>query len=85
LKCFFSFSLDGKRNKKDQARPDALPPSSGQAVAGQANAHGEVLSLLYYYFMSKVKVCFVFFEPPEALIRLESLDERCLYASEEGD
>ena len=35
--------------KKDQARPEALPPTSGQAVAGQANAHEECFNLIPYY------------------------------------
>jgi hypothetical protein len=48
------FSLMEKGNlkglrKKDQARPDALPPRSGQVVAGQANTHGESFDLIARY------------------------------------
>jgi hypothetical protein len=62
--CLFTFCLDTKSNKKIKAKPNALPPSSGQAVSGQANAHEESAYLIPYYFFD-VNVCRVAF--PEAV------------------
>ena len=42
------------KEPKVQARPEALPPASGQAVAGQANAHEEFKPLQKHFIIELI-------------------------------